>query len=255
MQYKNIGTLQPGDVIRIWAPYEENTREYYNGYHPIKIRGHLYEDKFGRKGKSRNVIYMGHDGKDLLYLTLTTSHTTFRDTAYQYQLQDNSMTYKEHDDIVSFVETLSIRAVRPRDESVVYNGHLNADDWANIMHRIVNNSMQYYPTRDIHGIIPKENVSIWENELYHMGYQKEGMKDNKQVYTKQTNDGKHRITRSESGYVYYHHKRSIEHVQEIVAYRESHIEGCTNDGLLTFKTAVNQLSNPIQKQKNNSIDL
>lgn len=56
---RKLHDLRRGDIINMRVPFEENTRDYYNGYKPEEIRGRPFTDRFGQSGKERMVIYMG----------------------------------------------------------------------------------------------------------------------------------------------------------------------------------------------------
>lgn len=91
---KSLKELRKGDIVHMGIPFEENTTDYYNGYRPQEIRGSLYTDKDGRAAKARYIVVIGHDENNIMYLPLTSRRSGF-DEKHQYELEDNSMTYKK----------------------------------------------------------------------------------------------------------------------------------------------------------------
>lgn len=70
-QKKSLKEVRKGDILYMGIPYEENTKDYYNGYRPQEIRGGLYTDKDGRAAKARYVVVIGRGDNDIIYLPLT----------------------------------------------------------------------------------------------------------------------------------------------------------------------------------------
>ena len=88
--------------------------DYYNGYHPKEIRGgEWYKDRFGDTSKPRFCIVIGREDNNVLYLPMTSRHARC-DNKHQYTLQDNSMTWKKNEDMKSYVELDTLRAVQHR---------------------------------------------------------------------------------------------------------------------------------------------
>ena len=100
---RKLRDLRKGAVIHMRIPYEENTPDYYNGYQPKEIRGHLFHDRFGDTSKPRMVVVVGHEENSILYLPITSRHSAM-DSRRHYELQDNSMTWKKDMDMKSYVE-------------------------------------------------------------------------------------------------------------------------------------------------------
>ena len=70
---RKLQELRKGDIVFLDIPFEENTRDYYNGYTPDEIRGKPFTDRFGRSSRERIGIYIGREGKHMSYLPVTTN--------------------------------------------------------------------------------------------------------------------------------------------------------------------------------------
>ena len=85
-----VTELEFGDIIGIWAPYEENTPDYYNGYDPLYIKGEYVTDNFGRTAKFRPVMVVGVSDDELHYIAIT-HRTSSRGGRYQYEMQSTEL--------------------------------------------------------------------------------------------------------------------------------------------------------------------
>lgn len=216
---KKLKELVPGDIIKVFVLFAENTRDYYNGYTPEEIRGGLYTDRFGHSGKDRMIIYMGRDGKSMCYLPLTTKHGSFYDLDHQYELKDNSMTEKSSPNLRSFVEVDRVRMMKVAyDTDLPYIGHAAQEDMDNLFHRISNNTLQFNGLRDQRGYVPDSMFPLFEKELFDNGYQKVSINPYRAVYTKKEEGQK--VVRTENGMVHYHKDRTKEEVRKAVFCRE-----------------------------------
>lgn len=215
-QTRTLQHLRKGDIVWIDAPFEENTRDYYNGYHPKAIRGNLYTDRFGRTGKSRMVMYLGRDERLMFYLPLTSSAGNYFDPMYQYKLTDNSMTYKPTPDTQSFVETAAVRVVGVHPmRPLPYDGRVTKEDLGRILYQVTGHSFRMEGTKDRRGYISDPVQPTWETMLLSDGYRKVE-KEDRIVYKKSG----HIITRTQYGMVSYHQCLTKEEVREKVQLRE-----------------------------------
>lgn len=217
---KKLNGLRKGDIIYMRIPFEENTPDYYNGYHPKEIRGgRMYKDRFGDTSKPRFVVVIGHDDSSIIYCSLTSRHSRF-DSKHQYMLQDNSMTWKKSPDMKSYVEVDSIRAVYVNpDWDFQYVGRADPNDMANIMSRAGRREIDFGSRRDQRGYISRTKEVSFERRLSENGYvlSDEKSSEKEKVYIKE--DGR-TVTKSRYGLVKYHVPLSKEEVTELVAKRE-----------------------------------
>ena len=219
---RKLSALHMGDILNIRIPFEENTRDYYNGYKPEEIRGKLFTDRFGNSSKKRMVIYIGRDGNEMLYLPITSKHTTDHDILHQYELKDTSMMPEGTVKRRSFVEVDSLRMIRisPQRE-LSYTGHIEKEDLENIVHRISNNTLQFDSKRDQRGYVPASMAETFENELtlrgYAVAYECKYYKTWQKGSTGQT------IKHTKYGAVHYHYPMEKEDVRKYVSLREGSV--------------------------------
>ena len=200
-------------------PYEENTSDYYNGYHPKEIRGHWFKDRFGDTSKPRMVIVIGRDDSNILYLPLTSRHSRF-DSKYQYVLQDNSMTWKQDENMKSYVEVHSLRAVYVNPEwNIECTGKIAENDMTNIMVKLGKYEIDFESKRDQRAYVSRNNEQQFEKQLTENGYKlaKENNDFNEKTY--ENEDGR-TVTKSRWGLVKYHVPLSKEEVTELIGKRE-----------------------------------
>lgn len=246
---KKLGTLEKGDIVTLNVPFEENTRDYYNGYKPEEIRDKPFTDRFGKSSKRRMVIYIGRDRKDMLYLPVTSKTGQHHDILHQYQLKDNSMTlFPDGPKYNSYVEVDSLRAIRiSYYRDLCYVGRIGQEDLDNIMHRISNRTLQFNSKRDQRGYIPASMEETFVNEIKARGYVLDKESDYEKRYRKEETGQS--ITRTKYGEVYYHHSLTKEEVRKLVSLREGQEiippkeeEEKQTKEQVTFSDTVNQLS-------------
>lgn len=224
--------LKKGDIIRMRIPFEENTTDYYNGYRPKEIRGHMFKDRFGDTSKPRFVIVVGHDENNIVYLPLTSRHSRF-DSQHQYVLQDNSMTWKKDPDMKSYVEVDSLRAVYANPEWDIQRfGQVAENDMVNIMVQLGKRDVDLESQRDQRTYVSRNKSESFEKHLIANGYML--AKDEYTGKTFKKEDGR-TITKSRWGLVKYHVPLSKEEVTKLVAKRE---EKYTDD----FTKAVTEIT-------------
>lgn len=217
---RKLKDLKKGDIVHMRIPYEENTLDYYNGYHPKEIRGRWFKDRFGDTSKPRMVIVIGHDDNNILYLPLTSRHSGF-DSKHQYVLQDNSMTWKQDVDMKSYVETHSLRAVYANPEwNIECIGRIAENDMTNIMVKLGKYEIDFESKRDQRAYVSRNRESQFERQLNENGYKLTEKKDDFTEKTYKNEDGR-TITKSRWGLVKYHVPLSKEEVTELVAQREN----------------------------------
>ena len=215
---RKITQLKRGDIINIKAPFEENTKDYYNGYTPEQIRGHKFTDRFGLSAKSRMVIYIGRDNQTLYYLPVTSKQKR-GDLPHQYELKDNSMTPKADADRHSYVECENLRAIEiPFGTDIPYTNRITNEDLANIMHRISNIALQFDSQRDKRGYITPEMKETFEQELTSRGFTVRKETEDRKIWRKKNVE----VTQTKYGLIHYHVDMSKQDVTIMVSKREGH---------------------------------
>lgn len=241
---RKLPELRRGDVINLRVPFEENTRDYYNGYKPEEMREKPFTDRFGNSSKKRMVVFVGCDGPDMLYLPITSKTGHPHDVHNQYELKDNSMLPSKDPNRRSFVELNSLRAIRiSQQRELQYTGHLISEDICSILHRLCNNTLQFNSKRDQRGFIPPYMEKIFIKELLERGYRldpksTENRKIYRQIRTKQM------VTRTKSGMVYYHYEMAKEDVLIMVSLREGRRTPDRNIQGKKFSTVPGKTKNP-----------
>lgn len=169
-----VSDLEFGDIILANVTFEENTRDYYQGYPVYHIINDAITDAFGRTSKIRPVVIMGKTDGQVFVAPLTSQNGSNYDFEHQLQLEDTVEMLKGVDN--SFVEVTDVRRVflDPSYE-VPYLTKLGPIDTENLVEkyktrfqtRAFNN-----PTKDTHTYIPdKESFyDYWQNE----GYERKG---------------------------------------------------------------------------------
>lgn len=214
---KQLHSVRKGDIIYMGIPFEENTRDYYNGYSPEEIRGGLYVDRNGNTGKARYVVVIGFDDASIQYLPITSRHARF-DTNHQYELQDNSMTYKKDPDMKSYVEVDSLRSVFVNPKwNLTYQGRIADEDMANIMVKLSKRSINFESDRDQRAYVSRKREGAFDDKLRENGYSLSEDKGKYKVYEKE--DGR-TVTKTKWGLVKYHVPLSKEEVAALIAKHE-----------------------------------
>lgn len=210
--------LRKGDIIRIRVPFEENTSDYYNGYHPKEIRGgEWYKDRFGDTSKPRFCIVIGREDNNVLYLPMTSRHARC-DNKHQYTLQDNSMTWKKNEDMKSYVELDTLRAVHTgEDWNIQSFGRVAENDMTNIMVRLGRRKLDMNSDRDQRIYVSPNKETAFEKQMAENGYIVSESTERGKTYNKE--DGR-TVTKSKWGFVMYHVPMSKEDVTAMVAKRE-----------------------------------
>lgn len=237
--------LHMGDILYIKAPFEENLNDYYNGYTVQDIRGHVFTDRFGRDSKKREVIYIGHDSQNLLYVPLTSQSANAYDKLHQYKLKDNSMTHKATPTIESFVEVSNVRAIPVAySEELIRNGRIRDFDLQNIRHRIAHNTMQVNGDKDMRGYIPDTLLPLWRTEMEQRGFTCIRDLKDKQVYRKDN------VTtcRNKDGMLHYHCIKTKAEVKQMVTEREGPHTFRQQKEALDFSRAINTITQNERKQ-------
>lgn len=209
--------LRKGDIIRIRVPFEENTADYYNGYHPKEIRGNWYKDRFGDTSKPRFCIVIGREQNNILYLPMTSRHARF-DSKHQYTLQDNSMTWKKDPDMKSYVELDTLCAVHTgQDWNIQSFGRVAENDMTNIMVQLGRRRVNLDSDRDQRIYVSPRKEAAFERQMTENGYVVSENTEQCKTYNKE--DGR-TVTKSKWGFVKYHVPMSKEEVTAMVAKRE-----------------------------------
>lgn len=215
---RKLRELHKGDIIHMRIPYEENTADYYNGYDPKEIRGHLYRNKDGETSKPRMVVVVGHDGNSIQYLPLTSRHESSHDSEHQYTLRDNSMTRRKDPSMKSYVEVDSLRSVYANPEwDISYTGRVTESDMANIMSKLGKKEINFNSKRDQRAYVSRNNDTAFERRLKENGYDLDKEQYQGKIYKKE--DGR-TVTKSRWGLVQYHVPLPKEEVAEMVSRRE-----------------------------------
>ena len=219
-QQNTYRDLSFGDVIKITAPFEENTTEYYNGYSPYEIRGDLVRDRFGRTEKQRPVMVIDVTSTELTYIPLTSSRGNEHDEAHQYLLEDNSMTPQHHyyRPVKTYAETASVRVIPINsDEIADYYGKVKEHDLAEIQKRLMEDAQDVYDGNDKHVYMGEKQMAAFINGLESHNYKKT-VEDGLSVYSQDNRT----FTLSDSGVVKVHFELSVSQVRRRIE-RKEHI--------------------------------
>lgn len=174
--FKPYKDLEYGDVVKIKAPFEENTREYYNGHSPLDVRGSLVRDKFGNSSKTRPVMVLDVTDDKLFYIPLTTSSRKYarHDEQHQYKLKNNDMTPKHpRREVDTYAETGSVRVfyLNKKWSDVRYFGRIDQVDLKQITWRLNHDARNIVDGVDRHTYM-SANKDRFEEALLSAGYQK-----------------------------------------------------------------------------------
>lgn len=235
--------LRKGDIIRMRIPFEENTRDYYNGYDPREIRGDYYKDRFGDTGKPRFVIVMGQEGNNIIYLPLTSNSRSKADGVHQYTLQDNSMTWKKDPDMKSHVELDSLRAVYANPKwTLQLMGHVTENDLINVQVKLGKREINFDSECDQRIYVPMKKEESFIRNIENNGYVFQKEENNTKTY--RNNDGR-TITKQKWGLVKYHVPLSKDEVKRIVAENEKISHRYRQK---TFTDAVKEISGAMEQE-------
>lgn len=214
---KKMKDLRKGDIIHTRIPFEENTPDYYNGYHPKEIRGQMFRDRFGQTSKQRYVVVIGRDSSNIMYLPLTSRHSRY-DSKHQYTLQDNSMTWKKTEDMKSYVEVDSLRAIPAKEDyEFTYIGRVTENDMVNIMVKLGKRDIDFESKRDQRAYVSRNKEQLFDKQLKENGYTLWEDEFAEKTYI---NENGRTVRKSRWGLVMYHVPLSEEEVTELVASRE-----------------------------------
>lgn len=202
--------LKLGDIVIISAYFEENTRMYYNGYHPLEIKNDLVKDAFGRTRKMRPVMVIGMENDKLIYAPLTTtrSHMT-TDEIHQYVLGDLKLFDSEFT-MKSFLELDSVRHTNVQSHwDIQYIKAIPKEDLNQIMYKLSIRLKRSDPIRDIYRVGQEPYISYYKEELISLGYKKKLSKTGTEHYIK---DGHDVHFYQNCGLIKHHHQRTLDDV-------------------------------------------
>lgn len=203
-QYKD---LEFGDIIYTYAPYEETTNAYYNGYTDKEIRGEEFNIN-GYRAKARPVMVVAVEDDKLLYANITSSTNNASDRRHQYSVRDNSMT--PGNKRRTYVE---IDNIREKDVklfwSETYYGKFNDRDLSNIKSRMIRNALTT-DTKDRHAFIGTHNTDQLKTELKENNFIQDEKDENK--FTRRN----YSITVKDDGTIYHHFERSKDEVRLLI---------------------------------------
>lgn len=240
--------LHMGDIVLLNVPFEENTRDYYNGYKPLEIRDKPFQNRLGQTSKIRPVVYIGHDRNTISYLGITSHASACCDSLHQYKLKNKSF-MREGDTRQAYVELGSLRAMNvsyKRELSVP--GKLEQEELDNILHRVSHDTLQFTSKRDHRGYVPKDMQEAFQAELAHQGYELETKEPYSTTYKKKETG--ETVTCTKYGMMHYHFPMSKEEVREMVSRREGRpITPPPETKETDFKTTIDQLSAKMKTQE------
>lgn len=227
---KTPSEFQFGDVVMIYAPFEENTPDYHNGHDVLDVLGDYVRDKFGNTAKRRPVMVIGVGDGNLTYIPLTTSTTNQYDEKYQYHVKDNSMTPKRDESIQTYAELHSVRVIHEPTGTLIYHGRLKDDDLENIKSGMNKLSSRIEPGKDKRVYMKPESREKLVQNLENIGFSRVSEMD-KELFKK----GPTEITIFEkTDTILYHFETSLEDVKSWYneeAFVESVETLSTEDGL------------------------
>ena len=220
-----VTELEFGDIIGIWAPYEENTPDYYNGYDPLYIKGEYVTDNFGRTAKFRPVMVVGVSDDELHYVPVTHGTSTTRER-YQHQLQSTNFGGYN----ISYANCASVRCIPIKPYwAFPQFGVMSAEDTRAIKQKFVEN-ISYIPyERDYRKYVPDIARDIVMNTYDELGYERTRTSDSWKF-----NKGTEEHTLYDNGVLYHHYYKPIQQVQEEREYgpKEETIMKLIEDGEL-----------------------
>ena len=200
-QYRVKQDLQFGDVVKVFAPFEENTPEYYNGHEPLDIKGTLESDRNGRTGKFRPVMIVSVTEDSIYYSTLTSHSGAKDDDKFQFPLKKNGF-LPNSDKYDTFVEVSSVRRIDAKYDKYEYYGQVDTEELLGIKKALNDNSFKRIRyKKDYYNYISPQNEKQYRNELKTRGYREI---DNQMV-------GK-TVVSFEDGIVKHHYERTFEEV-------------------------------------------
>lgn len=201
-----VTELKFGDIIGIWAPYEENTPDYYNGYDPLYIKGEYVTDNFGRTAKFRPVMVVGVSDEELHYIAIT-HRTSYKGGRYQYEMQS---TYLGTSYDTSYAECANVRCIPVKPYwAFPQFGVTSAEDIRNIKQKFIEN-ISYIPhERDYRKFVPDIAREIVMNTYDELGYERTRTADSWKF-----NKGTEEHTLYDNGVLYHHYYKPIQQVQE-----------------------------------------
>lgn len=203
---QSVTQLQFGDVIGIWAPFEENTPDYYNGYDPLYIKGEYVTDNFGRTAKFRPVVVVGLSDEELHYIPVTHS-TSQKSGRYQYLLKSTELNSTYED---SYVECCNVRCipVKPYWAFPKFS-KVSTEDERNIKQEFIKNISYITFGQDRRKYVPDIAREIVMNTYDELGYERTRTKD-AWKFQKGTEDH----TLYDNGVLYHHYYKPIQQVQK-----------------------------------------
>ena len=204
---KLMKDLSFGDIITTRIPFEEITKDYYNGYNEYDVRGELFSVN-GQRSKVRPVMVVAVNDNQLLYVSITSKNGNGGDKFHQYKVTDNSMTpgHEYHD---TYVEISGVRAkyINPEKNVNVFPKFQPKDLW-NIRQSLIDTATTT-DTRDRYAYIGYENVESFRQALVRNNFE-QNEKEDKFARDNRT------ITVRDNGVIHHHFERTIDEVRMLV---------------------------------------
>lgn len=180
-----VSDLEFGDIILANVAFEENTRDYYQGYPVYHIINDAITDEFGRTSKIRPVVVMSRTDNQLFVAPLTSQNGSNYDFEHQLKLEDTAEMLKDVDN--SFVEVTDVRRVflDPSYE-VPYLTKLGEADTKNLVEKYETK----FQTRAFKNPIKDTHTYITDEESFYDYWKNEGYKRSENIVSK----GNHSVT-------------------------------------------------------------
>ena len=214
-EFRAYEDLRFGDIIKIKAPFEENTKAYYNGHSPKLINpdGPI-TDRFNRTAKYRPVMVVSVDEGVVYYAPLTSIHNDRGDNVHHYQVTNNQL-IPNSDRYKTYVETSTVRAFYTHPGwTLRYYTTLETRDRDNLRSTMSSRLADVHPIIDTYRYGSPKHIRHLERTLTEEGYTYKGENKHGIKWYESPNE-KVQTSIPPSGLVFHHHVRTLEEVKAI----------------------------------------
>ena len=203
--YKQVADLKFGDIVKMKAPYEENTKDYYFGHNVKDVMGGIMVDHFGRPYKIRPVMVIGFENNELTYCTLTSTAESNKDAEHQYKFEKHIDTFGSSSE--TYIELDGMRSIPAKEKWYFQEvGTLSSVDRNNITSLLTQRAHETDKYKDNRRFATPKYQRRIGNDLKQKGYD---FDEETNTYTKDNKS----VTMSKSGLIKYHTEKPIEQVR------------------------------------------
>lgn len=229
--------VKKGDVLLKFCPFEENTRDYYNGYTVEEIIGNKVLDRNGKDGKTRPILVLDIQDYQISYIPLTSKYNsnTF-DVMNLYKLQDTNL---HSDNYLATYAQLDVRVIKSHPEAThVKVDTLTPRDLSEVTSRLNERAFAVRDGIDSRALMSESQMEMFRNRLEIANYSHKSFPTGVNYYQENR-----RFTLYNSGLVHYHFQKDIEDV------RQCHKPISTNLTLNNLTKAINDLTNSLNAKE------